>query len=138
MRTGELHGCMERLSSVHAPPPPQTTSLYARYAPSYDELDDGSLSELAGFPQLRAELLAKASGEVLEVAVGTGLNLGLYDWSRVQQLTGVDISEGMLKQAQSRVAEQLSGRPITLKQVGPQAQSCQSACPCSFPSGKST
>lgn len=68
-------------------------------AESYDELDDGPIARLLGLPQLRKQLLRQARGQVLEVGVGTGLNLPLYDWSRVQHLTALDLSPGMLSQA---------------------------------------
>lgn len=44
----------------------------------------------------------QASGRVLELAVGTGLNLPLYSWAKVEALTANDLSEGMLAQAQVR------------------------------------
>ena len=37
--------------------------------------------------------LHQARGAVLEVAVGTGLNLGLYDFGQVDSLTAIDLSE---------------------------------------------
>jgi SAM-dependent methyltransferase len=44
----------------------------------------------------------------------------LYNWGRVNSVTGVDISQGMLTQAAARVAREqsLQGRPINLVQVG--------------------
>lgn len=93
---------------------------YDTYASTYDKLDDGVVSDALGFSELRQRLLGAASGTVLEVAVGTGLNLPSYDWNKVQKLVAVDISNGMLQQAKARVAAgQLAGRPITLQQVSP-------------------
>lgn len=67
-------------------------------AESYDGLDAGFAADLLGFTKLRKELVGLASGRVLEVAVGTGINLPLYNWSRVTAYTGVDLSPGMLSQ----------------------------------------
>ncbi|GIL53723.1 hypothetical protein Vafri_9171, partial [Volvox africanus] len=53
---------------------------YDKYSSKYDELDGGSAAEALGFPQLRRKLLDQARGDVLEVAVGTGLNLPYYRW----------------------------------------------------------
>ncbi|BBL80361.1 ubiquinone/menaquinone biosynthesis methyltransferase [Rubrobacter xylanophilus] len=58
----------------------------------------------------RRWVCSRASGEVLEVAVGTGLNLPLYPED--VRLTGVDISPAMLERARRRAAE--LGRAATL------------------------
>ncbi|KAK9823816.1 hypothetical protein WJX72_005707 [[Myrmecia] bisecta] len=84
---------------------------YDSYAGDYDRLDSGASAEALGIPDLRQELLAVAYGQVLEVAVGTGLNLPLYDQRRVTSLIGIDISKGMLAQAAQRTDQlQLTGR----------------------------
>lgn len=38
----------------------------------------------------RAKIIPQASGRVLELGIGMGLNLGLYDAARVESVTGVD------------------------------------------------
>jgi len=64
------------------------------------------------FGDSREWACSQASGEVLEVAVGTGLNLGAYP-SGIQ-LTGIDLSEPMLAIARTRAAE--LGRDVGLRQ----------------------
>jgi ubiquinone/menaquinone biosynthesis C-methylase UbiE len=49
-------------------------------------------------------LCLQAAGDVLEIAVGTGLNLSYYKWSVISSYTGIDLSPGMLQQAQQRAA----------------------------------
>ena len=80
----------------------QAAADYDTYAASYDALDGGAAASALGLDEARAALLQRASGDVLEIGVGTGLNLGLYDWSRIKSLTCVDISEGMLKECQNK------------------------------------
>lgn len=63
-------------------------SLYALFEP---------VAEYLGLRRLRRRLLQKASGDVLEVAVGTGANLRYYP--RGCRITAVDISEAMLTHA---------------------------------------
>jgi ubiquinone/menaquinone biosynthesis C-methylase UbiE len=52
----------------------------------------------------RAVLLPEASGAVLEVGVGSGLNLPFYS-SAVSRLTGVDPSPELLAMARKRIAD---------------------------------
>ena len=52
--------------------------------------------------RLRSELLSEASGEVLEVGFGTGLNLEHYP-EHVHHLTAVDPGEGMARIARRRI-----------------------------------
>ena len=61
-------------------------------------MDSSIAADAMGFPELRKQLLAQADGRVLELAVGTGLNLPFYDEATVQSLSAVDISSGMLRQ----------------------------------------
>lgn len=63
------------------------------------------------FGDTRQWICEQATGQVLEVAIGTGLNLPLYP-ARIT-LTGIDWSEAMLEQARRR-AEQL-GRTVDLR-----------------------
>ncbi|MFI6307066.1 class I SAM-dependent methyltransferase [Amycolatopsis thailandensis] len=65
------------------------------------------------FGDSRAWACGQATGDVLEVAVGTGLNLPLYPDGIA--LTGIDLSDGMLAIARGR-AERL-GHPVTLNQA---------------------
>jgi ubiquinone/menaquinone biosynthesis C-methylase UbiE len=63
------------------------------------------------FGDSRSWACGQAVGEVLEVAVGTGLNLPFYPEDVV--VTGVDLSEGMLDIARAR-ADRI-GRAVTLR-----------------------
>ena len=57
---------------------------YDGYAASYDDLDGGAFAaDTLGLDATRRALLAKARGDVLELGVGTGLNLPGYDATRV-------------------------------------------------------
>ncbi|MBX6395589.1 MAG: class I SAM-dependent methyltransferase [Alicyclobacillaceae bacterium] len=71
---------------------------YERAAKWYD-LAEG-IPEVLGLKRLRRELLRKASGDVLEVAVGTGKNLPFYPPDC--RITAVDLSPAMLDMARRR------------------------------------
>jgi ubiquinone/menaquinone biosynthesis C-methylase UbiE len=53
--------------------------------------------------QQRAKIVPLASGNVLEIGVGTGLNLPFYDKSRVTRLTALDPAAQMNAKAQRRM-----------------------------------
>ena len=63
----------------------------------------------------RKEQLAKADGEILEIGVGTGLNLPHYP-SHVRKITTVDPNPGMNKRLQRRIDE--TGIGVEKKIIG--------------------
>ena len=87
--------------------PDQASQSYDTYAESYDKLDGGSIATSLGIDEARTKLLGMAKGNVLEIGVGTGLNLASYRFgdNEVTSLTLVDISDGMLSQAEARIKQ---------------------------------
>lgn len=75
--------------------------VWDKAAPSYDK--QISFFERIQFGGGREWLGSRASGKVLEVAVGTGRNLPFYPEGT--QVTGVDVSPAMLALARQRAAE---------------------------------
>lgn len=73
-----------------------TKKRYNRTARLYDYMDRMIK------PELRQKVLSQATGKVLEVGVGTGKNLAFYT-SRCTDVTGIDLSPGMLTKAKDRV-----------------------------------
>jgi ubiquinone/menaquinone biosynthesis C-methylase UbiE len=76
------------------------------------------------FGDSRAWICSQATGEVVEVAIGTGLNLPFYPPQ--VQLTGIEQSPAMLALAQHR-AEGL-GRAVDLRQGDAHALALPDAC----------
>ena len=76
----------------------RTRRFWDRFAGRYDQRIEHTERML--FPGGREWACAQAAGDVLEVAVGTGRNLPYY--RRVQSLTGIDLSPGMLAVARHR------------------------------------
>src|SRR5262249_13683205 len=77
----------------------EISEKYDRFARWYDVVE--VVPDLLGVRKLRQGLLARASGTVLEVAVGTGRNLHYYPASR--RIVAVDVSREMLNLARQRV-----------------------------------
>ncbi|KAL3806961.1 hypothetical protein ACHAXA_011378 [Cyclostephanos tholiformis] len=87
---------------------------YDAYASGYDVIDGGAIASYVGIDDARSSLLGDPNlvhGRVLEVGVGTGLNLeyyypGLFDRGGIDDgivsLTLVDVSGGMLDAARER------------------------------------
>ena len=53
----------------------------------------------------RGKVVPQASGTVLEIGIGTGLNLAYYDAARIERLIGLDPSERSWRLAGRRAAE---------------------------------
>ena len=81
-----------------------------KHAPNYDR--QMRFFDRYLFGDTRTWVCQQASGNVLEVAVGTGLNLGSYPDDI--RLTGVDFSPAMLERARDRALK--LGRPVDLRE----------------------
>ncbi|MBQ0925797.1 MULTISPECIES: class I SAM-dependent methyltransferase [Pseudonocardiaceae] len=86
-----------------------------KYAPRYDR--DIGFVERVQFGGGREWVCSQAHGDVLDVAVGTGLNLAFYP--DAVRLTGIDFSPAMLEIARTRAAE--LGHEIDLREGDAQA-----------------
>jgi ubiquinone/menaquinone biosynthesis C-methylase UbiE len=71
------------------------------HAGDYDRQFGAAEQRLLG--DQRRWATSRASGRVLELAVGTGLNLPLYPRA-ARHVLGIDLSEAMLEQARARIA----------------------------------
>jgi methyltransferase OMS1 len=84
--------------------------IYDEGASTYESLySDSIVSRTLDFPTLRANLVSKASGDVLELGIGTGLNLPYYsnlseNSSPVTSYTALDLSPKMMELAQEKFA----------------------------------
>jgi ubiquinone/menaquinone biosynthesis C-methylase UbiE len=91
-------------------------AAYDELAPSYDRrlwVDQ----HLFGVKRLRQQLMSLATGDVLEVACGTGLNFPYF--RRTTSLTAVDLSPEMLTIAEQ--AAQKAGLDATLQAMDAEA-----------------
>jgi ubiquinone/menaquinone biosynthesis C-methylase UbiE len=59
---------------------------------------------MAAVMQTRAQVVPLAEGRVLEIGIGSGLNLSFYDPAKVSAIVGVDPSAEMQQLAQQRAA----------------------------------
>lgn len=86
--------------------------IYDRRAARYDQTI--GFAERFAFGPLRVSFGAELQGDILEIGIGSGLNLPHYSPS-VGRAVGVDLSRGMLLQARRRATE--SARPVGLVQA---------------------
>ncbi len=87
-------------------------SSYARWAPIYDKTF-GILTNAAR--KYAVAYVNTQGGSVLEVGVGTGLALPLYD--PALQVSGIDFSEDMLDKAREKVSEAKLTHVKSLRQM---------------------
>jgi ubiquinone/menaquinone biosynthesis C-methylase UbiE len=88
---------------VTSAPDPTAKALrvWEKFAPSYDK--QMAFAEKVQFGGGRQWLGARAQGRVLEVAIGTGLNLPHYPAGVT--VTGIELSPAMLAIAKQRAAD---------------------------------
>ncbi|KAL2888155.1 ubiquinone/menaquinone biosynthesis-related protein [Ceratocystis lukuohia] len=110
--------CVESASPTGRPTPASNMSAH-----DFDKSLDGT-EAWSGIMKLRAKMASLATGNVLEVAVGTGRNVGYYDWGalfpktpadvlrrkakkncQLTSYTAVDISSDMLEVANEKLHE---------------------------------
>ncbi|HEX9270368.1 MAG TPA: class I SAM-dependent methyltransferase, partial [Candidatus Limnocylindria bacterium] len=83
--------------------------IYQKMAPGYDRQLD--FADRFLFGEGRAWVCSQASGDVLELGVGTGRNLSFYPPD--VRLTAIDLSPAMLEVARRRARE--LGRAVDLR-----------------------
>ncbi|KAI4166171.1 MAG: hypothetical protein LQ342_000057 [Letrouitia transgressa] len=81
-----------------------TSFRFDRIAKRYDE-DVDSTESLIGITKQRQRLIEKASGNVLEVGVGSGRNSEFYDLTKIKSLKMMDKSPKMLELAKTKWKE---------------------------------
>ncbi|MBE1489603.1 class I SAM-dependent methyltransferase [Plantactinospora soyae] len=100
---------------IHEDPTAKARRVWEAMAPRYDR--EISLLERIWFAGGREWVCSRATGRVLEVAVGTGRNLPFYPLE--VRVTGVELSPAMLEIARHRAAE--LGRDVDLREADAQA-----------------
>ncbi len=69
----------------------------------------------------RSLIVPRARGKVLEIGIGSGLNLGFYDPAKVEHIFGVDPSAEMQLKARKRAANigiPVDTVPLVIEQIG--------------------
>lgn len=96
---------LEAAAFADNPPPADNSKRFQAIASDYDD-NIGWGEWFLGISNLRAQLLAKAQGHVLEASVGTGRNAGYYPLTKgIQSVTMVDQSSEMVRVARMNWAK---------------------------------
>lgn len=88
---------------MHQPGADKIATIFDAMARRYDR--QMTMLERLLFPGSRTWVVSQATGTVVEIAVGTGLNLPLYG-PAVRHINGIDVSAGMLAHARDRVTDE--------------------------------
>jgi ubiquinone/menaquinone biosynthesis C-methylase UbiE len=107
LTTARRHGAVASGDEIRA--------VYEREAPAYDR--GQWIPERLLLGRLRRRLLTRASGRVLEVGIGTGVNLPFY--APRCPIVGVDLSRPMLERALARAYR--LGRQVVVEVVDGEA-----------------
>jgi methyltransferase OMS1, mitochondrial len=115
-------GILTLPSSSRALSPTEAQRQYDTYAATYDQLDGADsvvATNLLGLDEARNVLIRSARGHVLEIGAGTGLNLPKYNGMQISSLTLVDVSDGMLQMARTKLdtLENLRNIPVRFIQA---------------------
>eukprot|EP00607_Mallomonas_marina_P009983 CAMPEP_0182419818 /NCGR_PEP_ID=MMETSP1167-20130531/4179_1 /TAXON_ID=2988 /ORGANISM="Mallomonas Sp, Strain CCMP3275" /LENGTH=220 /DNA_ID=CAMNT_0024594927 /DNA_START=335 /DNA_END=997 /DNA_ORIENTATION=- len=91
---------------------------YDKYSITYDNLNAEKPAELFDINKLRIKAGKYLSNNVLEIAIGTGLQSAYNQWLHVTSYTGIDESSGMLLEAATRLKTTVpSSIPFQLTQM---------------------
>lgn len=88
---------------------------YDMYSRNYDKLESGKIASSLGVEDLRMLGGVYVFGDVLEIAIGTGLQSDYYIQNKLSSFTGIDTSSGMLKEAAEKIKLSLPGVKSSLK-----------------------
>ncbi len=91
---------------------------YAMFARVY-ERQSRSAAERSFMDPLRRETAGKATGVVLEVGAGTGLNFAFYEPGQVERVEAIEPDTAMLRYASKRI--ETARVPITITQAPAEA-----------------
>ena len=78
---------------------------YDNFSFNYDNLNSGSVTSILKIDNMRSLASDFVNGNVLEIAVGTGIQTNYYNWNNIKSYTAFDSSEGMLKQTIERLKD---------------------------------
>jgi ubiquinone/menaquinone biosynthesis C-methylase UbiE len=111
-KESELKQFMSQIISGDAQ---KSGATHHRLFAAYYERTSRSGSERSYMTPLRKEIIGQASGVVLEIGAGNGLNFAYYDPGQVERVEAIEPDTAMLRYARERAAE--APVPVTLTQA---------------------